>query len=466
MKRNLRIYFCLLAILCALTTNASKTKFTLKKVEIKVYDTINIDGIAKWYLNFDKLKNTVIYSDKLISVGLNGGFVCINPRNMEVDSIFSKKLNSDFFTNLVYRQDTLISEKFGELYYLNRDTIWTKYSFKLPVKLFDILYEDNQYILYPCDFGEWGSSLYIYDKYSQSTKGLSVSDCPRSVIKQNGKFLISAATYHGSGSSELYYLNDLECLKTLVKGDNKVTTDSLKKYWKNQIGLDFTYSSKFIQKLKEIEYGSIATIFQQDSTFYSIEQDLHRDKSATITKMNNNILLDYENTHLDDLETAHQYGRETIIKCFSQNRRYLYISADTIYSITYSTPKSFTFDEFSSYSKNYRFRLNGDTINKEQITFCYISSEYNNRHLESKINNETKITFSSHGWDFNKADLFITQNGTKYNLKFKSETNFLSFCFNYSGNTALYFKNTTGKQHKYGLIEILGLERFISGYCE
>ena len=106
MKRNLRIYFCLLAILCALTTNASKTKFTLKKVEIKVYDTINIDGIAKWYLNFDKLKNTVIYSNKLISVGLNGGFVCINPRNMEVDSIFSKKLNSDFFTNLVYRQDT------------------------------------------------------------------------------------------------------------------------------------------------------------------------------------------------------------------------------------------------------------------------------------------------------------------------------------------------------------------------
>lgn len=466
MTKNLRIYFCLLAILCTLSINASKTKFILKKVEIKVSDTINIDGIAKWYLNFDRLKNTVIYSDKIISMGLNGGFVCINPHNMKVDSIFSKKLNSDFFTNLVYRQDTLISEKFGELYYLNRDTIWTKYSFKLPVKLFDILYEDNQYILYPCDFGEWGSSLYIYDKYSQSTKGLRVSDCPRSVINQNGKFIISAATYHGGGSSELYSLNDLENLKTLVKGDYKVTTDSLTKYWKNQTGLDFTYSRKFIQKLKEIEYGSIATIFQQDSTFYSIEQDLHRDKSATITNMNNNKLLEIENTHLDDLETAHQYGKGTIIKSLSQNRRYLYLSADTIYNITYLTPKSFTFDEFSSYSKNYRFSLNGDTINKEQITSCISSSDYNSRKIESKINNETKITFSSFGRNFNNADLFITQNGMKYNLKFKSETNFLSFSFNYHGNIALYFKNTTGRQHKYGLIEILDLRRFITKYCE
>lgn len=462
MKRNLRIHFCLLAVLCTLTINASKTKFILKKVEIKVSDTLNIEGIAKWYLNFDRLKNTVVYSDKLISMGLNGGFVCINPHNMKVDSIFSKKLNSDFFTNLVYRQDTLISEKFGELYYLNRDTIWTKYSFKLPVKLFDILYEDNQYILYPCDFGEWGSSLYIYDKYSQSTKGLSVSDCPQSVIKQNGKFIISAATYHGGGSSELYSLTDLENLKTLVKGNYKVTIDSLTKYWKNQTGLDFTYSRKFIQKLKEIEYGSIATIFQQDSTFYCIEKDLHRDKTATITNMNTKKILDWESAQIRGLGAAYQYKEGTIIK----NSCFLYIKADTIYNITYLAPKSFTFDEFSSYSKNYRFSLNGDTINKEQITSCIFSSEYNSRQIESKINNETKITFSSHGWNFNNADLFITQNGMRYNLKFKSETNFLSFSFNHHGNTALYFQNTLGRQHKYGLIEILDLRRFISKYCE
>lgn len=466
MKRNLRIYFCLLAVLCTLTINASKTKFILKKVEIKVSDTLNIEGIAKWYLNFDRLKNTVVYSDKLISMGLNGGFVCINPHNMKVDSIFSKKLNSGFFTNLVYRQDTLFSEKFGDLYYLNRDTIWIKCNLKLPVKLFDILYEDNQYIFYPVDFGEWGSRLFIYDKYSQCTKGLRVSDCPRSVIKQNGKYIISAATYHGGGSSELYTLNDLEKLKILVKGDYCTNIDTLKNYWSDYTGLNSTYSRNFVQKLKEIEYGTIATIFQQDSTFYSIEQDLHSGKTATITNMNTNKLLDLGSTYINDLETAHQYGKGTIIKCLSQNRRYLYINADTIYSITYLTPKSFTFDEFSSYSKNYHFSLNGDTINKEQITSCIYSSENHSRQFESKINNKTKITFSSHGRNFNDADLFITQNGMKYNLKFKSETNFLSFSFNYHGNTALYFQNTSGRHHKYGLIEIQDLRRFISKYCE
>ena len=172
MTKKKRYYICLYVIFQCFTLNASVPVFTEKKIQIKVPDIAILNNAARWYLNFDKLKKTVVYSNHLISMGFHGGLVCINPTKMEFDSVYTKKINTDFYTNMICRQDTLFAEKFGKIFYLNPDTLWMEYHLKIPIKLFEIVYEDEHYIFYPSDFGEWGSSLFIYDKYLNCTKGL------------------------------------------------------------------------------------------------------------------------------------------------------------------------------------------------------------------------------------------------------------------------------------------------------
>lgn len=464
---KLNLLLLVVASLQNLQAKTSEPNFHLKKILIKVSDVITIDSAAKWYLNFDRLKNTVVYSNKIISMGLYGGIVCIDPQKMIVDQRFTKKLNSDFYTNITCRLDTLFSEKFGEIYYLNSDTVWTKYDLKYPVKFFDILYEDDHYIFYPCDFGEWGSNLFIYDKYQQCTKGLSVSDCPQSVIKQNDKFIISGATFHGGGSSELYTINDIDKINVLVKGDFVTSMKILLEYWNGIKRLNYSDSKNFIIPLKTVEYGTTNTIFQQDSTIYSIEQNLHSNKFAFITNLNTNETNKMDSVSLKYLQEVHSFNGNTIINLSLLKSSFLFISSDTIYEISFTTNKSYTFAQGFGHETDYSFTLGNDSIKQNQITICDNKTQNGNLEMTMKydFNNESSIYSASKGWDFSKDDLFIILNGKKHNLKFTSKKNYLRFGFNYHGNDFLYFQNSGNVEHKYGLIEILDINRFIRNYC-
>lgn len=467
-KLNLLLLF--VAFQQNLQAQVSEPNFQVKKIQIKVSDVITIDSTAKWYLNFDRLKNTVVYSDKIISMGLYGGIVCIDPKGMIVDQDFAKKLNSDFYTNIICLQDTLFVEKFGDIYYLNSDTVWTKYDLKYPVKFFDILYEDDHYIFYPCDFGEWGSSLFIYDKYLQCTKGLRVSDCPQAVIKQKDKYIISGSSWGGVVSSELYSLKDLDKLKVLVEGNSITSLENLKKLWVRWAGsekLDYSYSQKFIQSLKLFNSGISSSIFRQDSTLYLLKQKLYSTQPALVVNVNSDIQIKLDSINFRYLNVAHQFGENTIIGCTNIKSSFLFINSDTIYNISYSTNKSWTCEkEFRSNINNF-FTIRGDTIKSNFIT-KYNYDNSNNSHVISlnyDFKENSKICCLINGYDYSNADFYIIQDGIKHNLKIKSKCNFLGYCFKHQGNNFLYFQNSGNVEHKYGLIEILDTNRFIRNYC-
>jgi len=471
--KTIKLYFFTLFTIFAfqqkIFAEISENIFSVKKVDIKISDIITIDSTAKWYLDFERLKSSVVYSKKIISMGLYGGMVCINPKNMVVDSVFTKKINTDFYSDIICRQDTLFAEKFGEVFYLNPDTIWTKYNLKLPVKLFEILYEDDHYIFYPSDFGEWGSYLFIYDKYLQCTKGLRVSDCPQAVIKQKDKYIISGGSWGGVVSSELYSLKDLDKLKVLVEGNSTASLEKLKKLWVRWVGseeLDYSYSQNFIQSLKLFDSGTSSSIFKQDSTLYLLKQKLYSTQCASAINLNSDKQIKLDSTNFKYLNTAHQFGKNTIISCTNIKSCFLFINSDTIYNISYSTNKSWAREKEFSSNINYFFAIRGDTIKSNFIT-KYNYDNSNNRHVISLIydfNKNTKISYLINGYDYSNADFYIIQNGIKHNLKIKSKYNFLGYCFKYHGNDFLYFQNSGNVEHKYGLIEILDINRFIHNY--
>ena len=469
--KKLRLFICLYVTFQCLTISASKSVFFEKKVQIKVPDVVTLDSAARWYLNFDRLKKTVIYSNRIISMGLHGGLVCINPTKMELDSVFTKKINTSFYTNLICRQDTLFAEKFGKIFYLNRDTIWVEYNLRLPVKLFEIVYEDEHYIFYPSDFGEWGSSLFIYDKYLNCTKGLNVSDCPISVVKKDKKYIIGGGSYGGVGSYEIYSLKDLDKLKVIVKDNSNTSMEILKKYWIGSERLDYSYSKNFKEPIKEGS-ADVITIFEHDSILYYLEDvNTHKEnanghKYVYISNFNNNHIK-IDSLDLGYLGTVNQYGKNTIVDCLKNMKsNFLYFNSDTIYNISYSTNKSYTFEASFSSNKNYYFTVRGEIINQDSVTKAkyYNENDVHSISTSYDINKQARISYYATGWDKSKADFFIIQNEKKHKMKFVTKDIF-QFCFKHQGNDFLYF-NGGNKDSKYGLIEILNLDRFIQNYCE
>ncbi|HLP05345.1 MAG TPA: hypothetical protein VK152_07960 [Paludibacter sp.] len=462
--------FAIFAFQQKIYAEISENSFRVKKVEIKISDVITIDSTAKWYLNFERLKNSVVYSNKIISMGLYGGIVCINPKNMAVDEVFTKKINTDFYTNIICRQDTLFTEKFGDVFYLGTDTVWTKYTLKLPVKLFEILYEDEHYIFYPSNFGEWGSYLFIYDKYLQCTKGLRVSYCPQAVIKQKNEYIISGGSWGGVVSSELYSIKDLDKLKVLVEGNSTASLEKLKKLWVSWFGsekLDYSYSQSFIQSIKLFDSGISSSIFQQDSILYLLKQKSYSTQCASLVNLYTNKQIKIDSINFNYLNTAHQFGKNTIISCTNLKNNFLYINSDTIYNISYLTNKSWEREkEFRSDINHFFFSVRGDTIKSNFITKYNYDNSNNSRviSLIYDFNEDTRINYLTKDYDYSNADFYIIQNGTKHNLKIKSKNNFLGYCFKYHGNDFLYFQNSGNTEHKYGLIEILDLKRFINKY--
>ncbi len=106
----------------------------------------------------------------------------------------------------------------------------------------------------------------------------------------------------------------------------------------------------------------------------------------------------------------------------------------------------------------------GEIINQDSVTEA--NTNNNGISINYNFNKQDKITYFVSGWNFLKADFYISQNEKKYFVKLLSKKNYLRFCFKYRGNDFLYIQNSGNEEHKYGLIEILDLDKFIKDYCQ
>ena len=194
-------------------SNESFRGFKHAEINITINGELNIQNCAKWFIDFSRIKRTVVYRDKIICVGFNGGFACLDGSSMKQDTTFERKLNSDFFTNASVFQDTLFAEKFDKIFFWNIDR-WVEYSHPLPIKYFDLLSEDKVYAFYSSCMGEFGSILFVYNKTTKETKA-EFTTCPNSVIKTSLGYYVGTHLYHMAGWSDSYTIKNIEKLKTI-----------------------------------------------------------------------------------------------------------------------------------------------------------------------------------------------------------------------------------------------------------
>ncbi|WP_185152500.1 hypothetical protein, partial [Fulvivirga aurantia] len=84
---------------------------------------------------------------------------------------------------------------------------WVKATIGLPVKDQPILFDDDKYIVFGDCQGEWGGTIYFFDKASNETY-FTESTCANSVLKKNRSYLVLAHLGHMMGSSEIKSIPD------------------------------------------------------------------------------------------------------------------------------------------------------------------------------------------------------------------------------------------------------------------
>lgn len=470
MKNKITLFFSFLTL--TLFASAQLDTLLIDKTEktISVPNVLQINKCVKWHVDFDRLKKTVIYSDKIISMGLYGGFVCLDYKSLTLDESFTNQLNTDFFTNIACFNDTLFAEKFDEIFYWSEnDIIWKKYNFLLPVKFFDIIYQDKDYIFYPVDFGEWGARLFIYDKRKKVTKALNTGNCANAIIKIDGNYLISGSTRHMFGFSNLFSLQDIDAMPVLVDHSKKKSTTSVQEYWKMNVSLEESNKPVGYKEEQPPLMGTVlSSTFLFQNTIYHFMEAKSSNGKMTLLKNQQGKLVQQDSLASFKIDFTNSYNGDCVFNAGIYDQGFILLQKNRLIRIKYEPQVPYTFEdrmvnnsgniEFVPYFTLYEKLIDRDSIVKEKIV-----RENNmivSRKTTYRINDKDYI----HTAHYQDNKIFINYQGEEKRLKFDNSENVLRYCIKNGGTDFLYFFCLGNINHKYGLIEVTDWKKFFEDY--
>ena len=132
---------------------------------------------------------SVIYKGRLISLFQSGLFTTHSIQTLERDLSYEKKINSKRFDYHWLIGNKLVGLSEGRYFYLNSSDKWTAYKDSIPLRNQPKLFEDNKYIVF-CDcFGEFGGSVYFFNKKTGKIY-FTGATCANTVYKKDNKYYI------------------------------------------------------------------------------------------------------------------------------------------------------------------------------------------------------------------------------------------------------------------------------------
>ncbi|WKZ61034.1 MAG: hypothetical protein QY309_06010 [Cyclobacteriaceae bacterium] len=135
---------------------------------------------------------------------------------MERDFDFEKKLNTKKFRYHWIVNDKLAAVAGGVTYVWNNK--WTTLKTKFPLDKQPKLFEDSEFIVFGDCHGEWGGTIYFFEKDSGDIF-FTESTCANSVYKKDNKYLVLAQLGHGMGSTEIKSIDNPRKLTKAKKSE-------------------------------------------------------------------------------------------------------------------------------------------------------------------------------------------------------------------------------------------------------
>ena len=195
---------------------------TAQRIIKNPYYTDDFDDYDSNYINYP-VSYSVIYDGKLISLFRNGKFICHDLEKMNRDLSYEQKLNTKKFKYHWIINNNLHALARGSIYIWTNNQ-WAKTKIKFPVDNQPIIFEDNDFIVFGDCHGEWGGTIYFFDKASGETY-FTESTCTNSVLKKDGKYLALAHLGHMMGSSEVKSISNPRQLSKAKKSEINKTKE-------------------------------------------------------------------------------------------------------------------------------------------------------------------------------------------------------------------------------------------------
>lgn len=207
------------------------------------------------------LSFSVLYKDRIISLFDPGKFTCYD-LSMNRDLGLEKKLNRMTFKYHWIIDNSLVAKSGGILYTWNDENGWESFQNRNPMDKQPKLFEDNRFIVYFQCHGEFGGTIYFYDK---QTKDIHVTEatCPNSVIKKDNNYFVLSTLGHMMGSVDLKLIENPTKLPRL----KDIKKSKLKDYQKYNIG--YADSSNYAKKVFEYyEFLAFSSFVREDKVLY------------------------------------------------------------------------------------------------------------------------------------------------------------------------------------------------------
>lgn len=224
--------------------------------------TDDFDDYDDNYINYPVSYST-IYDNKLISLFKNGRFVIHDLEGYNRNTKFEDSLNTKKFSYHWVIDGKLYAR--SKNWFFSRLMVWTngkweKADISLPIKNQTILFDDKKFIVFNDCFGEWGGTVYFFDREVEDIY-FTESTCSNSVYVEDGNYTVLAHLGHMIGSSEIKSIDEPRKLTKAKNGEVSKT--------KNGEALGYTDESDGFEKSLNL-YG-----VQLFSTFTFYERQVY-----------------------------------------------------------------------------------------------------------------------------------------------------------------------------------------------
>lgn len=432
---KIRHFFTIILILfLSFLSSSTNAQFNVKQmfqVNTPVLGTTDMDSCLIWHTDFTKLRKSFYFKNKIISLGKYGGFVAINPITVMIDQLFTEKLNSGFFTNAIVRNDTLIAEQFNELYYFSNEDKWVPYTLKEPILLFNIVFEDDENVIYIENGQEYGSAIFIYHKQEHETKIVLCEMFNPSVIEYlNGQYIISRSITLSNSFTPDFFL-------PIEKFQTQSIDSIILNY--NQLGKSWYAEDNQLEIPKENKPELVVdrSVIEKPNKIYFLSR-YSKEISATVP------FSIPDNWYINKINA----------KRFKQNKNegLVIIAGDSLFNINYMMYPSTYYNLSKGTPESMivaKAKLNviAETYSRE------INFQIDQSYSINSIFNDQKNTIS------------ITDNSNTWELPFKNDPGtYLDQVIIDNGHVILDFRTLRNKDQNYGIIEITDMEMFLAKY--
>jgi hypothetical protein len=190
-------------------------------------------GLKNPYGDDFPVSYSVIYKGRLISLFDSGLFTTYSIQTLERDLSYENKINTKRFDYHWLIDNKLVGLSEGRYFYLDSANKWIEYEDSIPLWNQPKLFEDAKYIAF-CDCeGEWGGTVYFFNKITGKIY-FTEATCANTVYKKDGKYYI------------LYELGHMMTIRSTLKeipDPDLLTPISLEEVRKSTRGR-FGYSDK------------------------------------------------------------------------------------------------------------------------------------------------------------------------------------------------------------------------------